>query len=180
MPHTGSYQGFNAGFGGGQGSNAGFGGGGGTDFNDLLKLLGQSQGGKSQGLFGLGDVGTGGLFSAGGALFGGLADLLGGKSDAEKRSTETFDLARNRLGQSPFDPDQYLAELQRSLGPQFNQQAEGINRRLGLDSGVAQGELARGQQSTLSSFLLQARQRADEATFRNDQFLLSLMGSLGG
>ena len=91
--------------------------------------------------------------AAGGSLLGGLAGLLAGPSESQKRSRDIFNLAQNRLGQSVLDPTQYLAQYSQSLAPMFNRQAEGINRRLGLDSGAAQSALARSQQSTLSGIL---------------------------
>ena len=115
-----------------------------------------------------------------GMLFGGIADLLRGESPGEKRSKETFGLLKNRLGQDVLQPEQYLADYMRSLAPQFNRQAEGVNKRLGLDSGVAQGQMAANQQSTISSFMFNAKMRNDELKSRNDSLLMSIMAQLSG
>ena len=93
---------------------------------------------------------------------------------------KVFGLAQNRLGQSVLDPSQFLAQYMQSLAPQFSQQAESINRRLGLDSGVAQGELARGQQSTLSGILADLTRFNAQATANQDLGLLNLMTRSAG
>ena len=143
-------------------------GGGGFDMNALLQQLG---------IGGTGFWPAVGL-QAGGALFGGLADLFAGKSDAQKQAQSVSNLAENRLGQSVLDPDQYMAEYMRSMLPQFNQQANAVSTRLGLDSGAAQGEMMRYQMP------IQAGAHADiskfnaQATAGQDQFLMQLMAQL--
>ena len=117
--------------------------------------------------------------TAGGELLGDLAGLLRGETDAQKRAGKTFSLAENRLGQDVLKPEQYLADYMRTLLPQFNREAESINTRLGLDSGVAQGALAESRQSQIGSFLLDAKMQNDVLKSRNDNMLLNLMGSLG-
>lgn len=110
-------------------------------------------------------------------LLGGLGGLLfGGQERA--RTNEIYNLAKNRLGQNVINPDQYLAQYQQTLAPRFNMQAEGINRRLGLDSGVAQAELGSQMQAPLAQFLLQAKQQNDILKNQNDNGLLQLMASL--
>lgn len=158
-------------------SFGGGGGGYGGGFANFMKMYQDSM--KGGGLFGLGDVATGGLLGAGTTLLTGLAGLLGGKSDAEKRSEKTFNLAQNRLGQDVLHPDQYFADYFRAMAPRFNQQADSITRRLGLDAGVAQGELANSQQSSFAQFLLGAKQQNDILKSQRDNMLLQLMGSLG-
>lgn len=155
-------------------SVAGTGGNGQDAFQKLLAALG-----GGGGLFGLSDAATGGLLSFGSSLLGGLGGLLMGESEGEKRSRKTFNLAENRLGQNVLNPEQYLADFQRATAERFNQQAEGINRRLNLDSGVAQGALAESQQGTIADFLLNAKMQNDVLKSRNDNMLLQLMASLG-
>lgn len=154
--------------GGGSGGSSGGGGGGGMDW--LQKMMG--------GAGSMSWAGPAGM--AGGALFGGLADLIGGPSQGEKDLEKVFSLAQNRMGQSVIDPSQYLAQYMRALAPQFNQQAEGINRRLDLDSGAAQGELARGQQSVLSGILADLSKFNAQATMNQDMGLLNLMMESAG
>ena len=147
---------------------------GGFNLADFMSKY--SQGG---GLFGLGDIATGGLFSAGSSLLGGLGGLLGGKSDSEKRGDEVYNLAKNRMGQSVLDPDQYLADYKRSMLPEWNRSGEAINRRLGLDSGAAQSDLAYRRQSDEGGFLLNMKAKADQLKNQNDNMLLQLMSQFG-
>lgn len=113
--------------------------------------------------------------SFGSSLLSGLGGLLSGPSTSQKNARRVSGLIQNQLGQSVLDPDQVFGQIQSSLAPQFNRQAEGVNRRLGLDSGVAQGELARFQQSTLSGILAQLNQFNAQATSNRDVSLLQLL-----
>jgi hypothetical protein len=117
---------------------------------------------------------------AAGSLIGGIGSLLQGPSWGDKKAKEVYSMAQNRMGQSPLQPEQYLAEFMRANAPRFNQQAEGIARRLNLDSGVAQGEMTQQQQPAIASFMLQAKQRNDELKFQNDNNLMALMAQLTG
>jgi hypothetical protein len=123
---------------------------------------------------------TGPLAQGAGAIIGGIGGLLSGPSESQKKARSVYGLAQNRLGQSVLDPSQYLAQYMRALAPQFNQQAEGINKRLGLDSGMAQGALAQGQQSTLSGILADLGKFNAQATANRDMGLLQLMLQAGG
>jgi len=143
-------------------------------FAALMNLFG-----NNKGLFGLGDLGTMGLFSFGGSLLSGLGSLLAGESPGEKRTKETYGLARNRLGQSVIEPEQYLADFYRTATPRIKRQGETIERRLGLDVGVAQGELWSSANEMLADFLLQAKMQADILKSQRDTQLLQLMGSMG-
>ena len=142
---------------------------GGGDLLSLLKGLGFNANPVSPLLNAGLDVGK--------SILGGLGGLLfGGKERA--RTDEIYNLAKNRIGQNVINPDQYLAQYQQALAPRFNMQAEGINRRLGLDSGVAQAELGSQMQAPLAQFLLQAKQQNDILKNQNDNGLLQLMASL--
>ena len=159
----------------GSGGNQ-YGSGAGAD--PLMALLGQL-GKSNKGLFGLGDVATSGLLGFGGSLLGGLAGLVKGPSQAQKSAREVFNLAQNRMGQSVIDPDQYLADFMRMMGPRWNAEASAMDRRLGLDSGIAQGELARSRQSGISQFMLNAKKEADILKMQRDQSLMALMAEVG-
>lgn len=113
----------------------------------------------------------------GGDLLGGLTSWLGG-SGQRARKKEVYNLAKNRIGQSVLDPQQYLADYYRSMSPQFNQRANAVNQRLGLDSGVAQAEIGSSMESSLASFLLQAKQQNDILKSQRDDQLLQLMAQL--
>ena len=141
----------------------------------LAKFLEMMQGG---GLFGLGDTATGGLLSMGGALGAGIADLIGGKSDAQKTASKTYGLAENRLGQNVLNPDQYMADYMRARGPENARRSERLNERFGLDSGTAQSQLAFDMEGPLAQFMLNAKMTNDQMKSRNDNMLLSLMAGL--
>lgn len=121
----------------------------------------------------------GGAIAAGSSLLGGLGKLIGGPSAGEKRKRETYSMAKGELGKSVIDPNRYMADYQRYMLPQFNRQAEMINRRLGLDTGVGQSELAYNMQAPLAGFRWQSMQRADELKNARDMALYRLMASLG-
>lgn len=142
---------------------------GGGDLLSLLKGLGFAANPMSPLLSAGLDIGK--------SLLGGLGSLLGGGTE-RARTSEVYNLAKNRIGQNVINPDQYLAQYQQALAPRFNMQAEGINRRLGLDSGVAQAELGSQMQAPLAQFLLQAKQQNDILKNQNDNGLLQLMASL--
>lgn len=115
--------------------------------------------------------------SFGGSLLSGLGNALF-PSWESKQKKKVFSMAQNRLGQNVLSPEQYLADYQRALAPRFNQQAEAMNRRLGLDSGVAQGELGFQMQFPLAQFMFEAKQQNDMLKAQRDSQLLQLMGSL--
>lgn len=138
----------------------------------------RKQGGGG-GLFGLGDFGTMGLMSLGGNLLGGVAGLLAGETEQEKRGKKVFRLAENRLGQDVLNPDQYLADFYRSQVPEWNRMGENVGKRLGLDSGVAQGAMIDMIQPSIAKFMMNAKMQNDMLTSQQDSMLLSLMAGLG-
>jgi hypothetical protein len=142
-------------------------GGQGTGMEDMLKLLGNS------------NPWTGAAYAGASALFGGLSSLLGGESDAEKRAKQTYNLAKNRLGQDVLDPTQYLADYKRSMVTDINATANSMAKRLNLDSGVAQGGIQEMIQPTLAKFMLEAQMQNDVMKSQNDNMLMQLMASLG-
>lgn len=107
--------------------------------------------------------------------FGGL---LRGESWESKNKKKVFGLMQNRLGQSVLDPMQYMAEMQRAIAPRLNKQGEAINKRLGLDSGVAQGELAFQSSFPLMEFFAQAKMQDAQMRTQRDMSLLQSMAAL--
>ena len=154
-------------------------GGGQLDYNKLLQgLLG--------GAASMSPVGM--AASAAGPVLDFIGNLLGGQSPLEKFQLEELKkrsagrdkvsgLLQNRLAQGPSDPSQYLAQYEQSLAPRFNQIAESTNARLGLDSGVAQGDLNRSRQSDISNFYLQ---NVQSEKGRMDNYLAQLSSLYGG
>lgn len=151
--------------------------GGGGDLLSILQALGFGQ--KETGINGFLGSPLGALTTGlGGKILGGLGSLIGGKSDAQKSAKDVYNLAKNRLGQNVLDPNQYMASFNQAMAPRFNQQADSINRRLGLDSGVAQAELGSAQQAPLAKFYLDTKIQNDQLKSQFDNQLLSLMGDL--
>ena len=75
------------------------------------------------------------------ALLGGLGGLLKGKSEGEKARESLRKLIQNRMGQKAIDPQQFYGGVMKQLAPRIKRRGEIIEKRLGLDTGVAQGEL---------------------------------------
>jgi len=142
----------------------------------LTKLLGML--GNSGGMFGMGDTATGGMLSFGGSALEGIANMVSGPSRAQKTAKKTYNLAENRLGQNVLNPDQYMADYMRSRGPENARRSERLNERFGLDSGVAQSQLAFDMEAPLAKFMLQTKSMNDQMKSRNDNMLLSLMAGL--
>ena len=112
-------------------------------------------------------------------LMKGLSSLFAGETPGEKRASETYALAQRKMGKNYYNPDAEVGTFEAANAPRFNKMAEGINNRLGLDSGVAQGELAYQRQGQYADWLLGARKDAHQINQGQDQFWASLMASLG-
>lgn len=154
------------------GLSAGYGGNG-NALQELMNALG-----ASGGAFGLGAGPTGALFTAGSSLLSGIGDLIGGPSKSEKGANEIYNLAKNRLGQSVIDPDQYLSEYMRASRDRINAYGERLNRKFGLDSGTAQSDLFANMEGGIAQFMLGAKQQADVLKSQNDNALLALMANV--
>lgn len=111
-------------------------------------------------------------------LLQGLAGLVQGESWQSKNKKQVFKLMQNRLGQSVLDPSQYMNDMQRAMAPKLNRQGEAINKRLGLDSGVAQGELAYQASFPLMEYFAQAKMMDAQMRTQRDMALLQSMASL--
>ena len=142
----------------------------------LGDLLGMLQ--NNKGLFGLGDVATGGLLGFGTQLLGGLGGMLQGKTDAQKEAKSTLGLLKNRLGQDVINPEAEIANIQRSQRPQMQAKAQLLERKFGLDSGVGAGQLAYDQESNFANALLGLRQQNAQLKSQNDNSLLSMIAQL--
>lgn len=92
-----------------------------------------------------------GIFG-GSQLLSGLGGLIGGPSRGQKANRGLFANFQQQLGQPPPDflnINRVFGDLQTSLRPQMQAQAQGLSNRLGISSPLAQAGLA---QSTASSF----------------------------
>jgi len=71
-------------------------------------------------------------------------------------------------------------QLQKGLSPYLNQLAGGASARLGLDSGAAQGEIARGGYGQLQGILAELMQQAMMMNAQKRQNVLGALAGLGG
>lgn len=124
-------------------------------------------------------LGGAGLLNFGGSLLGGLGSLIGGPSQSQKRSREVFGLAKSAYGQPAFNPQTIFQNLQYGLEPQFQEQAQGLSKRLGLSSPLAQAGLAKQRQSSLANLFGQIQMQSLAQQNQRDLQLLQLMLSAG-
>ncbi len=120
-----------------------------------------------------------GIGTFAGGMLGGLGKLLGGKSESEKRKEKVFGMAQSQFGQEVFDPNQFMSDIQRQLRPQVKRRGEIMEKQLGLDVGVAQGELFSELFEAMSSKMIGLKTSAAQAKASRDMQLLSIMASLG-
>ena len=118
-----------------------------------------------------------GIGTFAGGLLGGLGKLFGGESEEEKRRKKVFGMAESQYGQEVFDPNQFMADIQRELRPQVKRRGEIMEKRLGMDVGVAQGELFSELFEAMSGTMIGLKTSAAQAKASRDmQLLLSEKG----
>lgn len=128
-------------------------------------------------------IGVGAAAVMGGAqLLGGLASWLGGSEDRSRRRQLYAMLMRQANNNEPiYNVQNMLAQYRGMIAPQVSRLGEQTNRRLGLDSGVAQGEIMHGLFSGEQGFLLNAmRENAQLVDERKRQALSSAATLYGG
>lgn len=119
------------------------------------------------------------LINAGAGFAGSLADQIF-KSGDVKRKERFLKWLQSRMGQDVMgqgEQDRIFSSLWRASQPQRNTMAEGIARRLNLDSGVAQGELANMNMSQEWGFRAQLAQLAAQMKAQRDNTLIGEMGA---
>lgn len=122
---------------------------------------------------------TGAAISAGEALLGQLASLLGGPSAGEKRKRETYGMAKGGLNKNMLDPQGMVQDVFNMMRPEMNRKAGDVNKRLGLDAGVAQGEMMNMFTENAQNQLFGLKLKQAEMNMNNRNMLLSIMASLG-
>lgn len=124
-----------------------------------------------------GDLGLGGTLGLafGPGILNALGSLFGGASQSQKSSRNVFNMARGQMGKKVFDPNAIFGNLQQGLAPQFNLDALNVSKRLGLSSGVAQGELAQNRQSMLSQLFGNIQMQSLQAQSQRDMELMRIM-----
>jgi hypothetical protein len=117
-----------------------------------------------------------------GSVLGGIGGLFAGKSDDEKRREDMYNRLKGMLGQTqqPINTGAYLNRVQGSLAPQLNQIAGRASQRVGLDSGAAQGEIARANYGALQGAGAQYQMQGEQMQQQKLMQLLQMMAGLGG
>jgi len=133
-----------------------------------------------KGLFGLGDVATGGLLGMGGSLLGGIGSLLGGDSAGEKKLKQTYGLLQNRLGGDVLNPEQYMANYHRSNAERWGREDEAGAKRVGMDSFLFHNaSKGRRDRDALNYFGGMSAQ-GDMLKSQQDMMILRQMAGIGG
>ncbi len=139
---------------------------------------GGSQGGFGQTGAGFGSalLGSGGnpLLGAGLAfgppLLNALGGLIGGPSRSQKANRGLFANFQQQLGQPPPDflnINRVFGDLQTSLRPQLQAQAQGLSNRLGISSPLAQAGLAQSTASSFAGLRAQLQQQLAQMQLQN-------------
>ena len=115
------------------------------------------------------------LITTGGQLLGGLGGLIGGPSKSQRMSRNIFDIASEERNKQPFNPQTIFQNLQYGLEPQFQEQAQGLSKRLGLSSPLAQAGLAKQRQSAMAQLFGQIQMQSLAQQSQRDLQLLNLM-----
>jgi len=92
--------------------------------------------------------------AVGGPLLQGFGRLIGGPSGAQRRSRALFNQFQGQLNAPPPDflnINRVFQDLQLGLRPEFSRQAQGLSRRLGISSPLAQAGLAQLRSSSLAN-----------------------------
>jgi len=122
------------------------------------------------------------LAQTGGSLLGGLGSYLGGGAD-RKRKEQLWRLLKTQYNQPGISQQQiqsFIPTMQASLAPSLNRLGRGVSTRLGLDSGAAQGEIARQSYGGLAQMLGGVQQKAMFSNAQRQQELLRLMTMMAG
>ena len=117
------------------------------------------------------------LLQGGGGILGGLADLIGGGAQ-RKRSKQLFQQGQSLFGQEPFDPQQVSQFAFRGALPQLRGLGGRVNRQLGLDAGVGQGEMLKNIFEAQQGIFSDTFKQGKLARFNRDASLLGLLGQL--
>ena len=121
-----------------------------------------------------------GIVTGGANLLAQLAGKLFDSSDPE-RIKRLIAYLQQRMGRDVISGNEQSSisnRLYMSRMPEFNRMGEGINRRLGLDSGLAQGELARGMQSQRFGFDADLAMKNKELTANRDLNYTNILAQL--
>lgn len=108
-----------------------------------------------------------------------LIPLLSGPSAGEKRKRETFNMAKANLNANMLDPGSMIQDTYNMMRPEMNRRAGSVNKRLGLDAGVAQGELMNMFVEGAQNQMLGLKMKQAEMNMNNRNLMMQIMASLG-
>ena len=120
---------------------------------------------------------------------GGLMNYFGGSEDRaytrdkRKREQELYAMLQGMLKQPGISQGQInslIPNMQKGMAPYMNKLAGNASSRLGLDSGAAQGEIARGGAGQLQQQLGGVQQQAMFQNANRPMQIARLMAMLGG
>ena len=121
------------------------------------------------------------LITAGGSLLENLGGLLfGGHGGDRKRLREYAQWLKGSMTDPANFAEQRMAQNFIANAPQFNALTRGINKRLDLDSGVAQAEIGSSQQATEAQQRLALMSEADQRNMQIKQMLSHIYENLLG
>ncbi len=125
---------------------------------------------------------TGSLIQGGAGFLESIADQIFGGGDRRRRE-EFLRMLQERMGRDVISPQRQRTlafQAERAGEPQRQRFAEQINRRLGLDTGAAQGELLRFQTEQGAQFRQQLGLEAERLRAQADRTNLGLQAGLVG
>lgn len=115
------------------------------------------------------------------ALFGGIASLFQGKTFNEKQREaliRSLQRRRNRPVISQQQIGNLIPQIQQTLSPALNRIAGRAAQRVGLGSGVGQGELARANLAGISQPVAQLSAQAPQINAQNQLQIEQLIAQL--
>ena len=115
------------------------------------------------------------------ALLGGIASLFRGKTFNEKQREQLIrqlQRRRNRPVISQRDISNLIPQIQQTLSPALNRIAGRAAQRVGLGSGVGQGELARANLAGISQPVAQLSAQAPQINAQNQLAIEQLIAQL--
>lgn len=117
------------------------------------------------------------------ALFGGIASLFRGKSFNEKQREQLVRQLQRRRNRPVISQQQIgnlIPQIEQTLSPALNRIAGRAAQRVGLGSGVGQGELARANLAGISQPVAQLSAQAPQINAQNQLAIEQLIAQLTG
>ena len=130
----------------------------------------------------IGSTLLGGLFKGIGGIFGAREERKR-REERERRRKQMMAMLKSEMAIPAISQSQVMGArplMERGLAPQRNRLAGMASKRLGLDSGAAWGEIARGSEGMLGQQMSQLYQQMLSANAAKRQGLMRNMVAAGG